>query len=106
MPESTCSKSETMAHLGGVPIYADQIRQLVDAATELQPQNWQPANVASQKLFRCVECLRDIEVLLKSAGRSSNQVKRRRKLKIMLTPLHSLAEAVRDLVPMQKLIPV
>jgi hypothetical protein len=87
-----------MAHLGGFPIYADQVRNLVDAATELQPHNWQPANVAAQKLFRCVECLRDIEVLLKSAGRSKNPVKRRRKLKIMFTPLHSLAEAIRDLL--------
>ncbi len=45
-----------------------------------------------------MECLRDIEVLLKSAGRSRNQVKRRRKLKIVLTHLHSLAEASRDLL--------
>jgi hypothetical protein len=98
MQETTQPKSEVMAHLGGLPIYADQVRRLVDAATELQPHNWRPANVAAQKLFRCVECLRDIEVMLKSAGRSVNQVKRRRKLKIMLTPLHSLAEACRDLL--------
>lgn len=98
MPELDQLKSEVMAHVGGLPIYADQARRLVDAATELQPQNWQPANVAAQKLFRCVECLRDIEVLLRSAGRSINQEKRRRKLKIVLTPLHSLAEASRDIL--------
>lgn len=98
MPESDQSKSEIMAHLAGLPIYADQVRRLVDAATELQPQNWQPANFAAQKLFRCIECLRDIEVILKSASRAINPVKRRRKLKIMLTPLHSLAEASRDLL--------
>jgi hypothetical protein len=98
MPETTQHQSEIMAHLGGFPIYADQVRKLVDAATELQPANWRPANVAAQKLFRCVECLRDIDVLLKSAGRSKNPVKRRRRLKIMLTPLHSLAEASRDLL--------
>jgi hypothetical protein len=98
MSETIAPKSEVMAHLAGLPIYADQVRRLVDAATELEPHNWQPANVAAQKLFRCVECLRDIDLLLKSAGRSRNQVKRRRKLKIMLTPLHSLAEASRDLL--------
>ena len=73
MPEPTQPKSEIMAHLGGLPIYADQVRRLVDAATELQPHNWRPANVAAQKLFRCVECLRDIEVILKSADGQSTK---------------------------------
>jgi hypothetical protein len=98
MPKPTQPQTEVMAHLGGFPIYSDDVRKLVDAATEFQPDNWQPANVAAQKLLRCVECLRDIEVQLKSAGRSRNPVKRRRRLKIMLTPLHSLAEATRDLL--------
>src|SRR6185369_15836326 len=98
MPKPTQPQTEVMAHLGGFPIYSDEVRKLVDAATELEPHNWKPANVAAQKLFRRVECLRDIEVQLKSAGRSRNPVKRRRRLKIMLTPLHSLAEAARDLL--------
>lgn len=87
-----------MAHFAGMPIYADQVRQLMDSATELQPHNWHPANVAAEKLFRCVESLRDIDELLKSAGRSKSVTKRRRKLKIMLTPLHSLAESIRNLL--------
>ncbi len=87
-----------MAHVGAVPIFADQTRQLIDSATELQPHNWQPANVAAEKLFRCIESLRDIDELLVSAKRSKNPVKRRRKLKILLTPLHSLAEDIRTLL--------
>lgn len=86
-----------MAWLGDKPVYADQIRQLSDIAKGCQPQAWKPANATAKKLFRCVECLRDIEILLQTAGRSKNTVKQRRKLKILHTPLHSLVEAIRDL---------
>ena len=55
-------------------------------------------NIAATKLFRCVECFRDIESMLESADRSKNKAKQRRKLKIMLTPLHSLATGIRDLL--------
>lgn len=86
-----------MAWFGDKPVYADDVRKLADVATDLQPQTWKPANVAAQKLFRCVECLRDLELLLQTAGRLKNKTKQRRKLKIVLTPLHSLVEAIRDL---------
>ena len=82
---------------GDRPIYADQVRQLADVATEHNSQTWKPANVPAQKLFRCVESLRDLELLLQTAGRSKSKVKQRRKLKILHTPLHSLVEAIRDL---------
>lgn len=97
MSKAAANKDAVMAWIGDKPIYADRIRQLADVATKLQPQAWKPANVASQKLFRCVECLRDLELLLQTAGRLKSKVKQRRKLKIILTPLHSLVEAVRDL---------
>ena len=86
-----------MAWIGEKPVYADAVRQLADVATQPQPQAWKPANVAAQKLFRCVECLRDLELLLQTASRLKSKVKQRRKLKIILTPLHSLVEAIRDL---------
>jgi len=86
-----------MAWIGGGPVYADEVRQLADVATEYQPHSWKPANHAAQKLFCCVECLRDMEVLLQTAGRLKNKTKQRRKLKIIHTPLYSLVEAIRDL---------
>jgi hypothetical protein len=86
-----------MAWIGGRPVYADEVRQLADVVTEYQPHSWKPANYAAQKLFRCVECLRDMEVLLQTAGRLKNKTKQRRKLKIIHTPLYSLVEAIRDL---------
>ena len=86
-----------MAWLGDRPVYADQVRQLADIATGNQPEAWKPANVPARKLFRCAECLRDLEILLQTAGSSKNKVKQRRKLKILHTPLHSLVMAIRDL---------
>jgi len=97
MSQQSSPGRPVMAWMGDRPIYADQVRQIADIATGHQPQAWKPANVTAQKLFRCVECLRDIEVLLQTAGRSKNKVKQRRKLKILHTPLHSLVEAIRDL---------
>jgi hypothetical protein len=38
-----------------------------------------------------------LNLLLQSGGRLKSKVKQRRKLKIILTPLHSLVEAIRDL---------
>ncbi len=81
----------------GKPIYADRVRRLIDVTSKPQPQSWKPANIAAQKLFRCVECFRDLEMLLQSGIRLRSKVKQRRKLKILLTPLHSLVEAIRDL---------
>lgn len=82
-----------------MPIYFDDGRELTDIAEDANRQHdWHPANPAANKLFRCIECLRDIDEMLKSAGRSKNQVKQRRKMKIMLTPLHSLATGIRDLL--------
>jgi hypothetical protein len=86
-----------MAWMGGKPVYADKVRHLADVATGHQPQAWKPANTAAKKLFRCVECLRDIEVLLHTAERLKNKAKQRRKLKILHTPLYSLVEGIRDL---------
>jgi hypothetical protein len=44
-----------------------------------------------------VECVRDIELLLQTAGRLKSRTKQRRKLKIIHTPLYSLVEGIRDL---------
>ena len=97
MPGEMPKESAVMAWIGGTPVYADAVRQLADVTMERQPQTWKPANVPAQKLFRCVECLRDLEVMLMTAGRTRSKTKKQRKLKILLTPLHSLVEAVRDL---------
>ncbi|HEY5346063.1 MAG TPA: hypothetical protein VIK62_06940, partial [Verrucomicrobiae bacterium] len=73
----TQEKTGVMAWVGDKPIYADEIRKLVDVTTEYDPQSWNPANVAAKKLFSCVECLRDIDVLLQTAGRLKNKAKQR-----------------------------
>ena len=90
-------KHEVMAWIGTKPVYADRVRPLTDVAAAYHPDAWKPANTPAQKLFRCVECLRDLDVLLQAAGRSKAKVKRRRNLKILHTPLYSLVEAIKTL---------
>ena len=97
MSEEMSPGRPVMAWLGSKAIYADKGRQIADSATERDPETWKPANTAAQKLFCCVESLRDIEVLLPTAGRVKSKVKQRRQLKILHTPLHSLVEGIRDL---------
>jgi hypothetical protein len=60
--------------------------------------DWEPANNATQKLWRCVEALRDIASILEDAAILTGKDKRRRKLKMMLTPLVSLAQGIVDLL--------
>jgi len=86
--------------MNGMPIYLDKVeRPLCDPADQGSAHDaWHPGNVASQRLFRCVECLRDINDALADAGAARNEVKRRRKLKQMFVPLLSLADGVIDLI--------
>lgn len=83
----------------GLPIYFDIDRKLIDTAeTDDAQHDWHPGNSAAHKLCRCVECLRDLRGLLEDGSRLENATKRRRKAKIILTPLHSLAECTVDLL--------
>lgn len=86
--------------MNGMPIYLDKVaRPLCDPADQGSAHDsWHPGNVASQRLFRCVECLRDINDALADAGAARNEVKQRRKLKQMFIPLLSLAESITDLI--------
>lgn len=83
----------------GIPIYLDsQARDIVDPAEEADsPINWRPRNKLAVKLWRCLEVLRDIQEILEDAKRVSNPKKQRRRLKILATPILSLAEGVRSL---------
>lgn len=83
----------------GMPIYLDsKIRDIVDPAEEANdPINWSPRNQLAVKLWRCLEALRDIQEILGEARQVSNPKKQRRRLKILATPLLSLAEGVRSI---------
>lgn len=88
-----------MNHPAGLSVYGDVPRKLCDIAELDETEHeWQPGNRAAQKLFRCVECLRDVLEILISANQSKATEKKRRKIKILFTPLNSLTEATLDLL--------
>lgn len=85
----------------GMPIFLDQFdREIADAIPDGEEviAAWYPSNAAAHKLWRCLECLRDLDELLKDAPHLKNATKRKRRLKIAITPLHSLATALDDLL--------
>lgn len=82
----------------GMPIYIDETqRSISDALDGMDIDAWFPSNSAAQKLWRCLECLKDLDDILVGAENLKNATKRKRKLKIALTPLHSLVKSIDDL---------
>jgi hypothetical protein len=85
----------------GMPIFLDQFdREIADAlpSEEADVSAWHPSNAAAHKLWRCLECLRDLDELLGEVVHQKNATKRKRRLKIAITPLHSLTTAIDDLL--------
>ncbi|MCK9345067.1 MAG: hypothetical protein M0P64_03005 [Candidatus Pacebacteria bacterium] len=85
----------------GIPVYLDTIdREVVSslAEGEAEVNAWHPSNSSAHKLWRCLECLRDLEELLEEAVHQKNATKKKRRLKIAITPLHSLIMSIDDLL--------
>jgi hypothetical protein len=84
----------------GLPIYLDDTpRSVTDAlaTAEIDTDDWFPSNSAAHKLWRCLEAMRDLDELLEDSAEQKNATKRKRKLKIAVTPLHSFILAIGDL---------
>jgi hypothetical protein len=82
----------------GAVFYADVERALTDAVKiDDAEHDWLPGNQTAEKLWRCVESFRDLQNHLEDAHHLKESAKRRR-LKTLLTPLHSLAIGVLDLL--------
>lgn len=81
----------------GIPIYLDNTDRYIADSMDEKANSWYPSNSAAQKLWRCLESMRDIENLLAESADQKNATKRKRKLKIAITPLHSLITAIDDL---------
>lgn len=84
-----------------MPIYMDDVpRNISDITAEIDSSShdWEPANKATHNLWRCIDTLRDIASILEDNTASKSKDKRRRKLKIVLTPLVSLAQGIVDLL--------
>lgn len=81
----------------GMPIYQEPDKKLADSLSEIEIDAWYPADSVTKKLWRCVESLRDLDLVLESLLNQKNATKRKRTLKIAVTPLHALALAIDDL---------
>ena len=82
----------------GLPVYLDSARNLADSTTDtVDISAWHPSNASAQRLWRCFEALRDIENLLRGTAILVSEEERRRRIKILITPLYSLCVAVKDL---------
>ena len=85
----------------GLPIYLESLdRKVADslAEGEAEVSAWHPSNKAAHKLWRCLECLRDLDELLEETTHLKSASKKKRRLKIAVTPLHSLIVALDDLL--------
>lgn len=82
----------------GLPIYLDSARNLADSTTDIANVSiWHPSNASARHLWRCFEALRDIENLLQGTAILASEEERRRRIKILITPLYSLCIALKDL---------
>ena len=76
----------------GIPIYFDHVdRKLVDATSEIDaPEEWHPMNQAADRLLKCREALHDIDEIIESYSNVKASAKKRRRLRAIFVPLHSL----------------
>jgi|SRR5271157_740895 len=82
----------------GIPIYIDDSEpEIDDPAHPSEKSYWFPANNISIKLATCLESIRDIQSLLEILVEQDNPSADKRVIKLMATPLYSLASRVRDI---------
>jgi hypothetical protein len=82
-----------------IPIYDDQTEwNIVDTATESERNEWHPSNGPARRLCRCLEGLRDLEESVEHLLGVQNRSKRRRRLRSVVVPLHSLCTSTVDLL--------
>jgi hypothetical protein len=84
----------------GFAIYLDPIdRKIVDAAgDEDQKGEWLPINSPAKRLCKCIEGLRDIQEAIEHVNSVEAPKKRRRRLRGLFVPLHSLCVGIVDLL--------
>lgn len=76
------------------PAHPDPVTpQIEDPSLPLAPSHWQPLDRRTSKLTRCLEALRDVSTAFRALQPNSDK----RQLKLTITPIHSLAVALRDL---------
>jgi hypothetical protein len=81
-----------------MPVYLDQREpELEDPSEKLDDHHWQPASNITTKLTRCLEAIRDVSTGVAPLSDSAHPEKEKRTIKNVITPIYSLATAIRDL---------
>jgi len=102
VPESTQVNEVPEASQGeetprGLPVYVDSTEpEIQDPAEQRSPSAWAGSNAISFKLLRCMEAIRDLTRMLRTMATLQDPLSERRGVKILATPLYSLASGVRD----------
>lgn len=82
----------------GMPVYLDERPpEINDPSTDTAEHHWIPACKATDRLVRCLEGIRDVAAGVVALSASASPEKEKRVLKQLVTPIYSLAIALRDL---------
>lgn len=82
----------------GMPIYLDERPpEISDPSVDSAEHHWIPACKATDNLVRCLEATRDVAAAISPITASADPDKEKRLLKQLVTPIFSLAMALRDL---------
>jgi hypothetical protein len=87
------------SHHSGMPLHVDQFaRKWADACDPSDPvHSWYPSNPPAEKLWRILECLRDLSNGLPDAPMLLTPADKQRRVKLLATPLYSLVAHIRAL---------
>lgn len=81
-----------------IPVYVDPDEpEIQDPARQQEPTVWMGANQIAFKLLRCVEAVRDLTRILESIARVDAPLSDRRQVKMLATPLYTLALGVQNM---------
>jgi hypothetical protein len=82
----------------GIPVYLDDSEPMIDDPSMQHVfQNWRAANIASVKLTRCLEAIRDLKPILISLLSLTTSPINKRKIKMLISPLYNLVISIHDL---------
>jgi hypothetical protein len=82
-----------------IPIYSDDADwDIVDPTGETVHREWHPMNSPARRLCQCLEGIRDLRETIDHVLAVHNRSKRRRRIRSVVVPLHSLCVSLRDLI--------
>jgi hypothetical protein len=82
-----------------LPIFKDSSEwRIIDTTEEGHSREWHPMNGPARQLCRCLEGVRDVQEQIEHLLTAQSRAKRRRRLRSVVVPLHSLCIATVDLL--------